>query len=59
MVKADFLGITFGSSALGTIPETTLPGGSDGLRGVTSASKIVYTAKWSPTAGNTDPTLGA
>ena len=59
MVKVDFLGIAFGSSAPGTIPGTTLPGGSDGLRGVTSASKIVYTAKWSPTAGNTDPTLGA
>ena len=58
MVKADFLGMTLGSSAPGTIPGTTLPGGSDGLKSVTSASKIVYTAKWSPTAGNTDPTLG-
>ena len=39
MVKADFLGITFGSSAPGTIPGATLPGGSDGLKRVTSASR--------------------
>ncbi len=39
MVNVDFLGITLGSSAPGTIPGTTLPGGSDGLKSVTSASK--------------------
>jgi len=59
MATVGFLGITLGSSAPGTIPGTPLPGGSDGLKSVTSASKIVYTAKWFPTAGNTDPTLGA
>ena len=59
MVKVDFLGIALGSSAPVTIPGATLQGGSDGLKSVISASKIGYTAKWSPTAGNTDPTLGA
>ena len=39
MVKADFLGMTLGSSAPGTIPGATLPGGSDGLKSVTSASR--------------------
>ena len=39
MVKVDFLGITLGSSAPGTIPGATLPGGSNGLKSVTSASK--------------------
>ena len=39
MVKVDFLGITLGSSAPGTIPLTTLPGGSDELKSVTNASK--------------------
>ena len=39
MVKVDFLGITLGSSAPGTIPGATLPDGSDGLKRVTSASR--------------------
>ena len=39
MVKADFLAMTLGSSAPGTIPGATLPGGSDGLKSVTSALK--------------------
>ena len=39
MVKVDFLGITFGSSAPGTTPGTPFPGGSDDLKSVTNASK--------------------
>ncbi|MCH8309195.1 MAG: hypothetical protein IIB17_01705, partial [Chloroflexi bacterium] len=50
MVKVDFIGLSGGTSTNTTIPGTTLPGGIDGLKGVTSASKIVYTAKWSPPA---------
>ncbi|MDP6452947.1 MAG: Calx-beta domain-containing protein, partial [SAR202 cluster bacterium] len=57
MVKVDFLGITTGSSTPGTIPGTTLPGGSDGLKGVGGALKIVYTAKWTPP--NTSAAIGS
>ena len=55
VVKVDFIGISGGTSTGTTIPGTTipngtlpLPGGSDGLKGVTSASKIIFTVKWTP-----------
>jgi len=57
LVNVALAGITGGSSTGTTIPGTNhLTSGSDGLKGVTATSKIIYTVKWTPP--NTSAAIG-